>query len=179
MVKPHASSRPCCWASTIKLILTKTFGISVIVFPIALAACGWDSPPHSRISVYEITGSDTERIAKVSSIIAKHEILPTAILDARFVEEQIGDGVLGPSDFRAFYFLAISPQDIAQWTQHLTPLDATVEYAAPMHAYDWWVSRDTFSSLQLYKPDSLTGRINGWIGVEGETGRIYIFTFTT
>jgi hypothetical protein len=152
------------------------FRFSLIVCLVALTACGESSTP--KWSVYEVTGSRPERVARVSAIIAKDKAPPTAILDARFVEEQIGDGFLGPSDFREFYFVEVAPQIIAQWTRILTPLDETAEYAAPAQPRDWWATRDTFASLQFYKPNILTGRIHGWIGVSRQTGRIYISTFT-
>lgn len=142
----------------------------------ALAGCRTSSTPDS--SVYEVTDSHTERVAVVSAIIAKHVAIPTAILDAYFVEEQIGDGELGPSDYRAFYAVEVAPQEISQWTQLLTPLDMRPQYVAPAQLRDWWVPRDTFTSLQFYQPDLLTGRIHGWIGISQQTGRMYIFTFT-
>ena len=142
----------------------------------ALAACSRSSAP--KTSVHEVTGKSSERVTAVSAIITKHKAPPTAILDAQFVEEQTGDGGLGPSDFRAFYFVQVAPQDVAQWTQILTPLAATAEYDAPAQLRNWWIARDTFASLQFYKPDTLTGRVHGWIGVSQQSGRIYIFTFT-
>jgi hypothetical protein len=94
-------------------------------------------------------GNSTERVAGVSAIVTKHKAPPTAILDAHFVEEQTGDGVLGPSDFRAFYFIEVAPQDVSQWAQVLTPLGATAEYGAPAQLRDWWIARDTFGSLSF------------------------------
>jgi hypothetical protein len=114
----------------------------------------------------------------VSAILAKHKRPPTAILDAHFVEEQTGNGGLGPSDFRTFYLVEVAPQDVAKWTQLLTPLAAPSNYETPTQAHDWWVTRDAFASLQFYKPDVLTGRANGWVGISPQMGRIYIFTFT-
>ncbi len=152
------------------------FRLVLIVCLFALTACSSSSAPKS--SVYEITGSSTARVARVSAIITKYNALPSAIVDARFVEEQIGDGIFGPSDFRSFCFLEVAPQDISQWTQILIPLGSAAEYNAPAQLRDWWVSRDSFAALQFYKPDILTGRVDGWIGISPKTGRIYIFTFT-
>ena len=152
------------------------FRFATIVCLFALTACSKSSAPKS--SVHEVAGSSTERVARVSAIITKHKAPPTAILDAHFVEEQTGDGVLGPSDFRTFYCVEVASQDVSQWTQILMPLGTAAEYDAPAQPRDWWISRDTFASLQFYKPDILTGRVQGWIGVSPQTGRIYIFTFT-
>jgi hypothetical protein len=152
------------------------FRFAIIVCLFALTGCSQSSVP--KTSVHEITGNRIERVAGVSSIITKHQAPPAVILDAHFVEEQTGDGVLGPSDFRAFYFIEVAPQDVSRWTQVLTSLKVPAEYAAPAEPRDWWIARDTFASLQFYKLDSLTGRAYGWIGVSQQTGRIYIFTFT-
>lgn len=152
------------------------FRFATIVCLIAFTACSKSSV--SKSSVHEVSGSSTERVAGVSAIITKRKALPTGVLDAHFMEEQTGDGVLGPSDFRAFYFLEVAPQDVSQWIQTFTPLGATAEYDAPAQPCDWWITRETFTSLQFYKPDILTGRVHGWIGVSQQTGRIYIFTFT-
>ncbi len=149
---------------------------AIIVSLFALTACSMSDAPQS--SVYEVRGSTTERVAGVSAIITKHKSPQTAILDAYFVEEQTGDGVLGPSDFRAFCTLVIASEDVSQWTRILTPLEAMTEYNAPAQLRDWWIGRDTFASLQFYKPNILTGRVNGWIGVSQQTGRIYFYTFT-
>jgi hypothetical protein len=147
-----------------------------IVCLFALTACAGSSAP--KTSTHEVTGSLTERVAGVSAIIAKHQKPPIPILDAYFVEEQVGDGMLGPSDFRAFYRVEVAPQDVGQWTKILTPISGEADYAAPTHPRDWWISRDAFGSLQFYNPVTLTGRDHGWIGVSQQTGRIYIFTFT-
>jgi len=152
------------------------FRFALIACVLALTACNRSSAP--RTSVYESTGTSVQRVSDISAIFAKHKAPPTPILDAHFVEEQTGDGILGPSDFRTFYFVEVAPQDVSQWTQILAPLGATVEYDAPAQPRDWWIARDGFASLQFYKPSTLTGRSLGWIGVSQQTGRIYIFTFT-
>jgi hypothetical protein len=84
------------------------FRFATIICLCALTACSKSSAPKN--SVYEVTGSSTERVARVSAIITKNKAAPTAIVDARFMEEQTGDGSLGPSDFRAFYFVQVAPQ---------------------------------------------------------------------
>jgi hypothetical protein len=152
------------------------FRFVIIVCAFSLTTCSRSGTP--KISIREVTGTATQRVADVSAIITKHQAPPTAILDAHFLEEQIGDGFLGPSDFRAFYVVEVTPSAVLQWTQLLTSLGAATEYAAPVEPRDWWISRDAFDSLEFYKPATLTGRMHGWIGVSQKTGRIYIFTFT-
>ncbi|MEE3718090.1 hypothetical protein V2H45_15225 [Tumidithrix elongata RA019] len=148
----------------------------IIVCAIALTACSPVSAP--KTTTREITGTATQRVSDVSAILTKHKAPPSAILDAHFVEEQIGDGNFGPSDFRAFYILEVAPQDIPKWMQILTPLTNKPEYNALTESKNWWIARDVFPSLEFYKPEALTGRMHGWIGISRQTGRIYIFTFT-
>lgn len=70
---------------------------ATIVSLVTVIACKKSSSPGK--STYEVNGSSAERIAAVSALITKHRAPPTAIVDAHFLEEQIGDGGLGPSDF--------------------------------------------------------------------------------
>jgi hypothetical protein len=157
---------------------------TLVACAIALSACSLDKPSkiseHNapKTSVYEIAGDKIQRVAGVSRLIAKQKTPPTAILDAHFIEEQIGDGNLGPSDFQAFYVLKVAPQSIAKWTNLLTPLTEKADYAAPKQPRDWWIDRANFNKLKFYKTDTLTMRIHGWIGVLPQTGHIYISTFT-
>ena len=52
--------------------------------------------------VYEVTGSQAERISAITTLIAKHQQAPSLILDAHFIQEQLGDGVYG--------WVALSPR---------------------------------------------------------------------
>lgn len=153
-----------------------TLRLALIVGLLALAAC--DENRAAETSVAEVTGSRGERVARISAILAKDRTPPTAISDAHFLEEKLGDGIGGPSDYREFYVLQVAPQDVSKWTQILRPLEEEAGYGAPETPRDWWLPREAFASLQLYKPNPLTGRIHGWIGVSPPTGRIYIATFT-
>ena len=153
------------------------FRFVIVTCLLALTACSRNNAP--KTSLYEVTGSSSERMAAVSAIITRHKTPPTAILDAQFLEEQYGDGFMGPSDFRSFYCIEVAPQDVVCWTALLTPLSGVAEYAAPAQPREWWIARDGFDSLQFYMPNGLTGRSYGWIGVSPQTGRIYIFTYTT
>ncbi|WP_298612462.1 hypothetical protein [uncultured Thiothrix sp.] len=123
-------------------------------------------------------GSTEERINTISSLLTKQASLPSSILDAQFVQEQLGDSNFGPSDFRSFYFLAISPADIPKWKQRLVPLTEPVSYLEPQAAKAWWVKQTEFSGLKFFEPAPLAGNPNGWIGINQQTGQIYIFTFT-
>jgi hypothetical protein len=152
---------------------------------ILLVSCNRNAPPQPMTrqpvvhQVYEAGGSKQQRIQEITALIEKHQTLPTAITDSYFLEEQIGDGEFGPSDYRDFYAVEVVPQAIDRWKQDLTPLQEVPDYVAPLQPQNWWIDREAFPSLQFYQPDPLTGRSTGWIGISPQTGKIYIFTFTT
>lgn len=128
----------------------------------------------------EISGTQAQRVAAMSSLIGKRGPLPSPIVDAQFVEEQTGDGQFGPSDFSAFYMLTVAPADLAAWrsaqptieTQNKPP-----KYVTPKQARLWWLTYDDFLGLTFYSPRFLTGRSNGWVGIASD-GRIFVYAFT-
>jgi hypothetical protein len=115
----------------------------------------------------------------VTAVLAKPDALPTTILDARLVEEQIGDGYLGPADYRTYIMVTVAPADVAAWQAALTELSDTPAYNAPSQPYGWWPDPDRFGAMRFYAPDSVTGRTHGWIALDSQSGEIFIFTFTT
>ncbi len=143
----------------------------------SLAAC---SPKRPAESYHEIADTQAERVAAVSLLITRHAPLPSPILDAHFIEQQTGDGQLGPSDFAAFYALAVAPANLAAWRSALPTIEAQntpPEYVTPTQPLSWWLTHDDFLSLTFYSPRSLTGRINGWVGIAPD-GRIFVYAFT-
>lgn len=142
-----------------------------------VTACTPVRPPARTF--HEVTGSQAERVDAITAMIAKLHSPPTPLLDAHFVEEQIGDGEFGPADYRAFYRLDIAPSDLAQWQSILTTVDTLPGYTAPSRPYTWWLPEDDFATLQFYEPDPLTGSVNGWIAINSTNGQIYIYTYTT
>jgi hypothetical protein len=132
------------------------------------------TPAHT-----EITGTQAERVQAITEMLSKQDAPPTPILDAHFVEEQIGDGNMGPSDFRTFVMITVAPERVATWQAALSPLDTQPGYTAPAQPYAWWIGKDRFATMSFYAPDTLTGRTNGWVAIDERTGEIYIFTFTT
>ncbi len=126
-----------------------------------------------------------ERVAVISRLLSRTAPLPSALLDAHFLEEQTGDGRLGPSDFEAFYALIVTPADLPAWRaalskpapwNHFTN-DSDIKRAAPVQPQPWWVGEDTLDSLELYSPKLLTGSSNGWVGLAPD-GRIFVYVFT-
>ena len=148
----------------------KSLGLFLIF---TLAACDSNRPN-------EVSGTQAERIKIVSKIIASNTPLPGAILDANFVQEVIGDGRIAPSDVTSFGVLVVAPADLPAWRAVLAPLEAQntpAAYAAPKQACSWWLSATEFSSLEFHSPKSLTGRVNGWVGIAPD-GRIFMVSFS-
>lgn len=143
----------------------------------SMAAC---SPKRPAKSSHEINGTQAERIAAVSQLVSKLAPLPSPLLDARFVEQQTGDGQLGPSDFAEFYALTMTPADLAAWRSALPtfqPPNMPPKYPTPKQPRSWWLTHDDFLGLTFYSPRSLTGRSNGWVGIALD-GRIFVYAFT-
>ncbi len=65
-----------------------------------------------------------ERVGKISKIVSKTAPPPSPIIDAHFVEEQIGDGRIGPSDFTSFCVLTVGPDYLAAWRSALHPIES-------------------------------------------------------
>jgi hypothetical protein len=164
-------------------VITSAIVIALVCL-FALTTC--NGSKGTQFSEYELTGGVAERVARVSAAMAKHKAPSTPILDAHFIEEQSGDGQLGPSDFTDFYHIQVATQDVDQWTKILTPITdpsggkgpKLSRYTAPKHPRDWWISRDAFGSLEFYEQSILANREQGWIGVSRQTGHIYIFAYT-
>lgn len=142
-----------------------------------LTAC---SERHPAESTYEATGTQAQRVAEVSRLLSKRSPLPTQLLDAYFIEERIGDGRLGPSDFYAFYSLKIAPADLNAWRAVLPPIDlqsTTITYSSPKKRRTWWLTQNEFRDLTFYNPVTLTGRNDGWVAVTPD-GRVFVYAFT-
>jgi hypothetical protein len=142
-----------------------------------MAAC---TPNRPLESSHEITGTQSERIAAMSQLVSKLTPLPSPLLDAYFVEQQIGDGQYGPSDFTAFYALTVAPADLGAWRSALPKIQTSnmlPKYVVPKQQSPWWLTRDEFFKLTFYSPKSLTGRSNGWVGI-APNGKIFVYTFT-
>lgn len=149
--------------------------VSIGAIPLLVSCDG-----KSKQSTHEVSGTPAEMIAEVENILTKHfGPLPTAISDAHFIEEQIGDGVLGPSDFASFCVFRVPRANLGTWIAKFGPELASVpDFAAPKSTQPWWISRGSFPALTFFPPEKLSGRKNGWIGVDEATGKIYVYSFT-
>ena len=146
--------------------------LTVLLLLASLAGCG-----GVRTQTHEVTGTTAERVAGVSRVIQSHTDLPSAISDAHLVELQIGDGQLGPSDFRSFVWIKISPDDIAKWKSAVqaTPVDLP-SYESPETSRAWWITEAQFAKSTTFDPRPLFNR-NGWVTID-DGGNIFAFTYT-
>ena len=131
-----------------------------------------------RAAQQPVTAKD--RVALITKQLSRSGKLPGVLLDAQFVEEQVGDGVLGPSDFFAFYALTVPAADLPAWRAALAPspvLNGPAAYASPKAPTAWWLKPAEFGKLELFSSKPLTGRVNGWVGLAPD-GRIFIYAFT-
>jgi hypothetical protein len=166
-----------CESMILGLILALLFGGIGILLACSMSAC---KPKGPQSSSKEISGAKAERVAEVSKLIRTTIPLPGPILDAQFVEEQTGDGRIGPSDFASFCALTVAPEDLGAWRKALQPLEpqnTPPRLVNPKQAHPWWVTTGDFSALEFHSPKSLTGRHNGWVGIAPD-GRIFVYSFT-
>ena len=133
----------------------------------------------SKSTVVEVTGTQAERVEAVTKTLTAPDALPSPILDARLLEERIGDGNLGPSDYRTFILIQVAPEDIPLWIETLEALPAIPDYQVPSHPAEWWPDAERFATVSYFAPGTLTRRIHGWIAVDAQRGEIFIYTFTT
>ncbi|MEM7184533.1 MAG: hypothetical protein AAF518_26790 [Spirochaetota bacterium] len=102
--------------------------------------------------------------------------IPGKILDAKFVEEKLGDGFLGPSDYRFFAHIQIVTSEVELWEKSLgNSLADTNYYNYPKEKQDWWFSKLDFQQVQKYPPN-LFNCIHGWVVVRNAT--VYVYTYT-
>ena len=164
------------------IVVLMRFPHFVVTALLLLFSVAARTPERSAESSYEITSTQAERVAAVSQLFSKAFSLPSPLLDAHFIEQQIGDNQFGPADFTAFYALTVAPADLSAWRSGLSTLQAPntpPRYATPNQQVAWWLTPDDFTKLTFYSPHSLTERINGWVGIAPESGKIFIYTFTT
>jgi hypothetical protein len=168
------------WVRFGLFVLGTTVSVALVVIALKdpqLAVQAQGKP--TSFSTMEVSGPPQERVTAVTRQLSLHKAPPTALLDARYVQEQTGDGVLGPSDYRTFCRIDVAPADVPRWIADLTPLTTKPDHAAPKkNIWEWWITPEGFESLEFYEAKPYTGRVNGWIGVDPNTGRIFIFSFT-
>lgn len=140
------------------------------------ASLGCDSGTPTKS--HTVPGGPPERIAAVQRIIQQSGPLPGMIREAEIVEQQCGDGRLGPSDFTTFIRIKVDAADISKWKVPLQPAREKKDFVTPREPVRWWVSEEEFHKLELYEPKALFGRTNGWVGFSSDQKTIYVMIYT-
>ena len=97
----------------------KTVLICLMCF--VFVACNPSRSPQTRS---EITGTQQERVARASSILAKYCQLPGPLLDAYMaedVQDNSGGMVPGPSEAWLSGVITIPAADLSKWRVALSP----------------------------------------------------------
>jgi hypothetical protein len=151
-----------------------------IVVCFALVACG---PTPQKRTRSEITGTQQERIARVTAILAKYGQLPGPLLDAHLTEDvadNSGGLVPGPSDACLSGVITFPASDLAKWQAVLSPqLSGTTspEFHSVLSPPAWWPAAAAFESCEFYAPQKLTGRAAGFLAVSPSAAAIYFSAF--
>lgn len=153
--------------------------ILILMLAVLVTACGKQpASKPAKQSASEMTSDKAERIAGIVKILSATATLPSVVEDAFFLEEQTGDGQLGPSDFSSFCVVVVGLENAARWKAILSPISTSPEYSKPGKPTAWWISEQDFKSLEFFKPAPLSTRLIGWVGVSTNSGKIYIHTET-
>ena len=159
----------------------KTTRLTVLaLITVFLAACGGKKKEEVMTKMEELEGTPTERSTAVKKVFAEQQPeLPSAITAAHLFEVKTGDGRLGPADYRSFVTFRVPPKKVELWAGLLDELKSgPPEHVAPPEPKEWWLPEADMAKLKFYEPKKLTGRTNGWVGINEENATIFIYTFT-
>jgi hypothetical protein len=140
-----------------------------------LCACGAaaQTPRGVPTAIVEASGSPEARIKAAYALFAPNT-MPIGPLDAHMLSIKLGDGELGPSDYRYFVAVQYDPDSLQDWQAGKPPIDSPA-YTTPQPTPAWWPDARRFQSLSFYSADGILQ--NGWIAI-GENGWLYAFAST-
>lgn len=157
-------------------LLWRLLGGLLIVTTLGTAGCARSSGP--KITTRALGSTPEDRVATVVKIIERHSALPGSIRSVEGLEEQVGDGRLGPSDFRFFAKIVVEKRDLSSWKSAAGAKLSSATYRAPQASTSWWLPESELKDLTLYSPRTLFGRNHGWIGFSSDNETLYVMTFT-
>ena len=106
------------------------------VVSIFLLMVGCKEAPRQSVAIDSRTiSSRSERITAAMRYLQTD--FEMRIQDADYIEEQIGDGFVGPSDFVLYMRLQLDPESISRWKRHLEKLKGTHDWS-PKTKVEWW-----------------------------------------
>ena len=152
--------------------------LRILTMITAVVAFGCSRSTGPKLTVHALADTPEDRVGVMVKMIERHAPLPGPIRSVEALEEQIGDGGLGPSDFRFFAKIVVQKEDVASWKSAAGPELSSGTYEAPQSAPLWWLAEGDFDGVTLHSPKTLFGRSNGWIGFSPDEQTIYVMTFT-
>lgn len=142
-----------------------------------VTGCG-GGPRNAGVSISVVAGTTAERIARIESLVKTD--VPSEIQDARLVEQRIGGGGIGPSDYQSYIWLKVPPESVKEWSAAWKGLPSPpIGFVAPppeAAAATWWLSEQHYEVLEKFDTWDTFGR-HGWIVID-EDGNFYAYTFT-
>ena len=150
----------------------KPLPIFVMVAAITMVGCG------SKQSVRTFGETSEERVTVITDLLKKRISPPGPILDADCIEEQNGDGRIGPSDFFFFAKIVVEKEDCAAWKSVAGKRLSSWDYLSPRRNRSWWPAKSEADKLEMYSPKPMFGRSNGWVGFAADGQTVYVLTFT-
>ena len=84
--------------------------LTVVIAAAVIVGCGCSRSSSPKFTARTLGETPESRINAVVSIVEKHATLPGVIRSVEGVQEQIGDGRLGPSDFSFFAKIVVEPE---------------------------------------------------------------------
>lgn len=148
--------------------------IQSIAFALFVTITGCDSYSPSSTS----DAHRSKRVFSIAELLKKRVSIPGEILDASYIEEQKGNGRIGPSDFFFFAKLTVARKDFNTWKSIAGKEINHWDYLAPIATLTWWPTKAEANELEMYSPEIFFGRSNGWIGFSDDGQSIYALTFT-
>lgn len=151
--------------------------ISSLFFSTFLTGCFGKKPKET---IYELVGSKEVRVEALTNVLLReNESLPSPLLNGYLLEIKIGDGRMGPSDFRTFLSFEVAPDELEKWIQLLGgPIERPLKAELPSLDRFWWRSAESLQGLTFYPGKALSGRYNSWAAIDPDDGRIYVYSFT-
>lgn len=118
-----------------------------------------------------------ERVIQMTNLLERKMPLPGPILEAEYLEEQVGNGFLAPSDFYFFAKLIVSKDDFGLWKSVTGEKIAKWDYLTPKADLPWWPTKSEAEKLLKFSPKQMFGRSHGWVGFSSDNKTIYVLTF--
>ncbi len=139
------------------------------------------TPAEQKKTKITLPLTTSQRIAQVSNIISKNNVLPSDILDAQIEREFDGDARepgFAPTDFTTYIYFKVALKDINKWNVLLPTKMKYTPAPGIMPKYPWWINNKDISEFEFFESFPLFPH-DGWVAVSRKTGEFWIFGFTT